>query len=207
MSTVVAVVDGWRTCTRTGRTKAKADAIISEPIRDNSSLYLVRRREAARQGLCSSCIAASAAVCIYRWYNHRDRRVVLLLLYHTGMCEHVSCHRKITGTFIDRVVQIIAARFCWQPHEKNSPNDLVARIFRPAGCSRLRARTHFLVGSTYGRIPDPTPNPNPNLNPNPNRDPKRAKNGRETRLRRFSIFQNYYSDLRTTTQPSANEKA
>lgn len=54
-------------------------------------MCLVRHREAAKQALLwqySSCITASAAECIYRWYNHRHHRVILL--YHMGMFEHVS---------------------------------------------------------------------------------------------------------------------
>ena len=59
-----------------------------------------------------------------------------------------------------------------------------------------------MVGSRHGRRPNPTPNPNLNPNPNANPhpdpypDPKRARNGPETRLRRFR-FSIYYSELRT----------
>ena len=63
-----------------------------------------------------------------------------------------------------------------------SPNDLVSRIFGAVGCSRLRARKHFLVGSRYGRRPNPTPNPNPNPDPTP-----RPKTGE----RRFSTLLYY----------------
>ena len=46
--------------------------------------------------------------------------------------------------------------------------------FRGDRMCALRARKHFLVGSRYGRRPNPTPNPNPTANPDP--DPKRAGN-------------------------------
>ena len=78
----------------------------------------------------------------------------------------------------------------WQRQQRmikflSLPNKLAARIFGAVGCSRLRARKRFLVGSRYGCRPNPTPNPIPNADPDPNPDPKRAKNGRETRPRRF----------------------
>ena len=58
------------------------------------------------------------------------------------------------------------------------PSVLVARIFGAVGCSRLRGRKHFLVGSRY-------PSPNPNPNPNPNPIPKRARNAAAP------VFENY----------------
>ena len=56
--------------------------------------------------------------------------------------------------------------------------------------SILGARKHFLVGSRYMRTtvrtwPKPTSNLSPNPDPYP--DPKRARSGPETRLRRFRI--------------------
>lgn len=70
------------------------------------------------------------------------------------------------------------------------------------GCrlSALRARKHFLAGSRSALGPNPTPKNN-NLDRNP--VPKRARNGSEMRLRRFSLFLKN-SDLRAAQWSSAN---
>lgn len=91
----------------------------------------------------------------------------------------------------------------------SSGNDQLSRIFEAVGLSTSRDRTHFLVGSRYGRRPDPIPNPNCNANPEAfERNPyvTRARNARRAPFCRISMgFNRSYS--RTISQPSASERA